>query len=149
MSDSYEIVRLVMATPKRLFETWIDSAEHGAITGKAARIAPEEGGTFSTLGGLVTGRSIELEPYERIVQVWRTGGAGPGAGESLIEIVLALGPNFGGIGAAQKDGTTVKVLHSGLATGQTLFNDRWWEHNYFAPMDAYFAEGDNAFVRPS
>ena len=149
MSDSYEIVRLVKASPKRLFEAWLDSAEHSSITGRAATISAEEGGVFSAVDGLVTGENIEIEPYHRIVQVWRTGGPGPDASESLVEVVLATGAQYGGIGRPQDDGTTVKVRHSGLSPGQTLFTDRWWEDNYFGPMDAYFAQGHNRLMRPS
>src|SRR5689334_12475725 len=35
------------------------------------RISPEVGGAFSTFGGLIVGRNIELVPNQRIVQAWR------------------------------------------------------------------------------
>ena len=36
MSDSYTLSRVIQATPKRLFESWLDSREHSSITGRAA-----------------------------------------------------------------------------------------------------------------
>ena len=70
MSDSYIISRVIRATPKRLFEAWLDSREHSDITGLAAIVDPAVGGIINALDGLIAGTNIQVEPYHRIVQVW-------------------------------------------------------------------------------
>ncbi len=149
ISDSYEVQRHVRASPKRLFEAWLDRHEHTEITGGTARISAVQGEAFSTLDGLNTGENLEIEPYHRIVQSWRTAESGADVFESRVEVVLATGAESGGLpGSAHDAGTTVKVHHSDLPPGQTLFTDRWWEDHYFKPMDTYFAQGNLRFTRP-
>ena len=55
MSSTYETARLVRATPKRLFEAWLDSREHSNMTGRPVAIGPQKGAAFSTADGQITG----------------------------------------------------------------------------------------------
>jgi activator of HSP90 ATPase len=41
------------------------------MKGASTEISPEVGGAFTIFGGVITGRHVELVPYERIVQAWR------------------------------------------------------------------------------
>lgn len=148
MSDAYEVRRKVRASPKRLFEAWLDSHEHSEITGGTARVSGGQGDAFSAFDGLNTGKNLEIQPYHRIVQTWRTAEPGAGAFESHVEVTLATGSESGGLPGSAHDGTTVKLRHSGLPPGQTLFSAQWWEDRYFKPMDTYFAQGNARFTRP-
>ena len=56
MQDEYEVKRVVLAPPKRLFEAWLDSREHGDMTEGKASATQIVGEPFSTLDGLVAGR---------------------------------------------------------------------------------------------
>ena len=47
MAGEYETRRVVRASPKRLFEAWLDSSEHSAMTGVAAEITATAGETIS------------------------------------------------------------------------------------------------------
>ena len=147
MEPSYEVRRVVRAAPKRLFEAWIDSREHTAMTGVAAEIGGSPGQAFSLLDGRVKGVIAEVDPYHRIMQRW-SGGVPPAGTESRVELSLATGANYGGIGFPHDDGTTITVRHWDLAATQTELGAQWWEETYFKPMDAYFAVGDNRFTRP-
>jgi uncharacterized protein YndB with AHSA1/START domain len=50
----------------------MDSHQHGEFTANgAAEISREVGGAFSTHGGYIEGRNVELVPNRRIVQAWR------------------------------------------------------------------------------
>jgi activator of HSP90 ATPase len=149
MSDIYEVRRIVRASSKRLFEAWLDGREHSAMTGRAATTSAVEGDAFSALDGLIVGKNLEIEPYRHIVQAWRTQEPGVRAFESRVDLVLATGRVNGGLGRPHDDGTTITVRHSGLPMGQTQFTAQWWEDNYFKPMDAYFAQGNARFTRPS
>src|SRR5580658_8317651 len=59
------------AGPQRIYEILLDSKQFAAFTGMPAEIDPKVGGAFSTFGGLVEGRNVELIPAQRIVQAWR------------------------------------------------------------------------------
>ena len=149
MAGEYETRRVVRASPKRLFEAWLDSSEHSAMTGVAAEITATAGDKFDTLDGQITGVNVEIEPYHRIAQRWHVSLPEGGTAESRIEWSLATGQNYGGIGFPHDDGTTIIIHHSGLPPEQTRFSAPWWEESYFLPMDAYFATGNNRFTRPS
>ena len=56
------------ATRQRIYEALLDSKQFAAFTGMSAEISREAGGTFTTFGGLIGGRNVELVPNERIVQ---------------------------------------------------------------------------------
>jgi activator of HSP90 ATPase len=58
-------------TPQRIYEALLDSKQFATLPGMSAEIDPKAGGAFSTLGGLIVGRNIELIPNQRIVQAWR------------------------------------------------------------------------------
>ena len=150
MLDAYAVARKVQATPKRLFESWLDSREHSDMTGAKATVGSGAGDAFSTFDALVTGTNLEIEPYHRIVQSWKTAGPQGEAVESRVEITFITGPNYGGeLPGSPAESITIKVRHVGLPPDQTLFHPGWWEDRYFSPMDAYFAQGDNRFMRPT
>ena len=147
LEDGFSITRIVPATPKRLFEAWLDDREHGDMTGSRATVDASAGGPVSLLDGAVLGRIAYLEPYHRIVheldeaEAWKAGGV------TRVEIRLATGTAYGGIGNPQDDGTTIILRHTGVEPGGAFSAD-WWEARYFRPMDAYFAAGNNRRTRP-
>jgi uncharacterized protein YndB with AHSA1/START domain len=149
LSDSYTLSRVVRATPKRLFESWLDSREHHDITGRAAAVGSAVGDQLTALDGLITGKNLQVEPYHRIVQAWSVAAPTAAPFESQVEIVLSTLMGEGAIANAHDDGATITVTHSGLPEGQLLFNAEWWEEAYSRPMDAYFAQARNGFMRPS
>lgn len=149
MSDSYIISRVIRATPKRLFEAWLDSQEHSDITGLVAMVNPAVGGIINVLDGLITGTNIEIDPYHRIVQVWEVASTDVAPFESRVEIVLSTLMGEGAIANAHDYGATITVTHSKLSTSQSLFSPEWWEQTYFGGMDAYFARNKNGFMHPA
>jgi uncharacterized protein YndB with AHSA1/START domain len=147
--DSYTLSRVIQATPKRLFESWLDSREHSSITGRAATVDPAAGGVIKSLDGLITGTNTQVEPYHRIVQGWTVATADAESFESRVEIVLSTLMGEGAIANAHDDGVTITVTHSELPTGQSLFSPEWWEQTYFGGMEAYFSRNKNAFMHPA
>ncbi len=149
MSDSYTLSRVIRATPKRLFEAWLDSREHSDMTDRAATLDTAVGGDINSLDGLITGTNTQIEPYHRIVQVWTVTTSVVASFESRVEIVLSTLMGEGAIANAHDDGATITVTHSELPTGQSLFSPEWWEQTYFGGMDAYFARNRNGFMHPA
>ena len=147
LEDGFSIMRIVPATPKRLFESWLGSREHSDMTGRRAAIDASVDGPVSLLDGAVLGRVVEMKPYERIVHELNAAEAWKDGSVTRVEVSLATGPSYGGLGNPQDDGTTVILRHTGVEAGGP-FSPDWWEDRYFRPMDDYFSTGKNRLMRP-
>lgn len=92
------------------------------------QISPEVGGSFSTFGGIIVGRHIELVPDERIVQAWRPVYWKPGV-YSIVKFDLA----------DSGSGTKLVLDHRGFpdGDGQSLLDG--WNENYWEPLAKYLA----------
>ena len=66
----------------------MDSKKHGEFTGDKAKIDPKVGGKFSAWDGYILGKTLELEPFKRIVQSWRTTEFPKDAPDSKLEVLL-------------------------------------------------------------
>ena len=130
MPDAFEISTVLTASAKQIYEAWLSSDEHGAMTGGAARIDPVAGGQFDAWDGYITGTTLELEPYRRIVQSWRTIEFPADAPDSRLEIVLE----------ESAAGTHLTLKHSNIPAGQGSSYESGWASNYFDPMKDYFSE---------
>jgi activator of HSP90 ATPase len=70
--ESFEIFVDLNSEPETLYRAWLDSSEHSAFTESDAEIDPVLEGSFSIWDGYITGKTVEMYPYSRIVQKWRT-----------------------------------------------------------------------------
>ncbi len=117
------------ASPQEIYEAWLSSDGHSAMTGSPAKVQAERGGDFTAWDGYIFGKSLELEPYRRFVQSWRTTEFPEDAPDSRIEITLE----------AVKNGTKLTLVHSGLPEGSVDSYHTGWEDYYFKPMKEYFS----------
>ena len=60
------------APPDRLFDMYLDAAEHAAMTGLPVIIEPRTGGVFRAFDGMVSGTILHIQPKSLIVQTWRS-----------------------------------------------------------------------------
>jgi len=128
MPEAFRIASMVPGLPERVYSAWLDSGAHSAFTGKTAKIDPTIGGKFSTLDGFAHGRTVDLLPGRRIVQIWRTKEFPAAARDSRVEIQLE-----------SADGATrLTILHSLLPEGQGARCQKVWQDRYFSPMRGYF-----------
>ncbi len=93
------------ATPKKLFEMYLDSRAHAASTGAPAKTTRKVGGTFTAFGGSIGGKNIAIVPEKRIVQMWR---ANHWKKEDWSVLVLA----FSHVG----EETQIDLVHVGVPT---------------------------------
>src|SRR6266849_5821913 len=128
-TESIQVSGGVRAPPDRIYEAWLDSAEHSAMTGGRATIDANVGGRFTAWDGYIEGATLELEPGRRILQRWRTSEFPPGAADSLVEIRLE----------PLEEGTRIIFLHSEIPEGQRTKYEQGWREHYLDPMDRYFA----------
>ncbi len=127
MSDSIHQEVVFPAGPARVYEALMDSGEHAAFTANgAAEISREVGGAFSTHGGHILGRNLELVPDRRIVQAWRVKDWPEGM-YSVIRFELK-----------DEGGKTRLVFdHWGAPDDQRDHLAEGWKQRYWEPLGAY------------
>jgi activator of HSP90 ATPase len=129
-TEAIRVSALVPASTKVIYEAWLSSKHHAAMTGGAAEIDATIGGAHTAWDGYITGRSLELEPGRRIVQSWRTSEFPEGSADSCIVVTLA-----------EEDGhTRVAIEHTDIPEGQGARYESGWHEHYLTPMIAYFSK---------
>lgn len=116
--------------PKDIFDAWLSSDGHSQMTGSPAEVVPEIGGAFKAWDGYIWGKTLEMEPYSRILQVWRTSEFPEESPYSRVEILLE----------EISDGTKITLKHTKIPDGQGEGYKQGWEDSYFTPMRAYFSK---------
>jgi len=129
MPYTYTLTSVIPATAEEIYQAWLDSLAHSAMTGGEASMSDEVGAEVSAWDGYITGRNLELVPGERIVQSWRTGKFTDGHEDSTITLTFE----------ELDDGTLLTLVHSNVPDEQRNYEEGGWESNYFEPMKAYFA----------
>ncbi len=127
MNVSFEISTLFPASPSEIYETWLSSDGHTAMTGSPAMASSRVGVGFEAWDGYITGETLALDPGRRIIQSWRTTEFGADEQDSLLEILLV--PAF--------EQTRLVLRHSNLPDHGTQY-EQGWEDAYFTPMRSYF-----------
>lgn len=127
--DNIRLVTILPATPEALYDAWLSSPGHTAMTGAPATSEARVGARHSAWNGYISGEHVELEPGRRILQTWRTTEFPESSPDSLLEIVLTL----------DGDDTRLTLIQNGIPDGQGEKYHEGWQDHYFAPMRAYFA----------
>lgn len=114
---------------KQVFNGWLNEKVHSEYTGGAkALINANEGGSFSAWDGYITGKILEIFPYKKIIQTWRTTDFSDKDEDSLIEISFT----------AKDDYTLMSISHSRIPDGTTDKYKKGWKDYYFNYMKKYY-----------
>ena len=127
MKEEIQLIKILFATPKTIYNAWLDSTEHSKMTGGEAKCGNKAGDDFTTWDGYISGNNISLTENEEIVQNWRTSEFDVRDEDSKLVI------NLKGV----KEGTELTLVHSNIPEGQTQYK-KGWEDHYFIPMCKYF-----------
>ena len=123
----FEISTTLKATPQQIYNAWLNSEEHTAMTGGNAECSDNMGASFIAWDGYIEGVNIALIPNEKIIQSWRTTEFSDDEEDSQIEVILE----------KIEDGTKLTLIHTNLpAHGEQYI--KGWEDHYFTPMKEYF-----------
>ena len=68
MSDEFTMSTILHAGPENIFRAWLSTEGHSAMTGSPAKVGPRVGGKFMAWDGYISGVTVKLIPYTRIVQ---------------------------------------------------------------------------------
>ena len=128
MLETIQLSAILPASPEQIYRDWLSSTGHTALTGSPAEVDPAVGGRFTAWDGYIAGTNIELEPYRRILQAWRTSEFPTGSPDSRLEVLLE----------AVEGGTRLTINHSHIPEGQGAMYTQGWQDFYFTPMRAYY-----------
>ncbi len=130
MTDSIQLSTILPASPEVVYKAWLSSKEHSAFTGSPAQINPNLSGDFKAWEGYIQGKNLELKPYQRIVQSWRTTEFPAGSPDSRLEVLFE----------AIEGGTKLSLVHTEIPDGQGQSYYTGWEDFYFKPMAEYYTK---------
>jgi activator of HSP90 ATPase len=117
------------ATPRQLFEMYLDSKKHAAATKAPARLSRKPGGRFWAHNRMVFGRNLVVIPNSMIVQAWRAKPWTSSDADSILVLTFRKVP-----GGAQADLVHVNAPpydHTGVTKG--------WRNYYWKPWKEYLA----------
>ena len=119
----------INTSAKEIYKAWLNSEGHSNMTGGAAIISDKPGDNFTAWDGYIEGKNIELEPYKRILQTWRTSQFKDQEEDSQIEILLN-----------EIDGQTeLTLIHTNVPESGEHYK-KGWDNHYFQPMNEYFSK---------
>jgi uncharacterized protein YndB with AHSA1/START domain len=127
-TESITLWEIFPASPREIYDSWLSSA-HGKMIGSTATVDPRVGGAFTAWDGYIRGTTLELEPYRRIVQAWRTTEFSAAHPDSRLELMLE----------QVEGGTRLTIRHTEIPEGQGASLEQGWIDHYFRPMKEYFA----------
>jgi len=131
------------ASRERLYGALTDPRKFDALTrlsdavtlvtapdARPTAISSEVGGPFTLFGGYVTGRHLEMQPNERLVQAWRAG-SWPAGAYSIASFALV----------SDKSGCRIVFDHRGFPDGQGSNLSYGWRVHYWEPLAKLVAKG--------
>jgi activator of HSP90 ATPase len=116
------------ASPEEIYNVYMDSRKHAELTGASASIDPTVGGSFMAWEGYITGKILELEKGNRVVQEWATTEWPEGYAPSRLELDFR----------AAKEGTEITLVQTGVPEEDAVAYGEGWFEFYWDPMIAYF-----------
>ena len=128
----FTLKTIINASAKAIYSSWLSNEGHSKMTGGEAVISDEIGASFTAWDGYIEGRNLELDPYSRILQAWRTSQFEPHEADSELEVLLK---EIAG-------GTELTLHHRNLPESGEHYK-LGWDNHYFKPMQAYFSSLTN------
>jgi activator of HSP90 ATPase len=116
-------------SPHTVYTALMDEKIHSAFTQASTHIENHVGGTFSVWDGYATGTILELIPDTKIIQSWRASDWDDSATSTVTFIFTP-----------DEKGTKLTFHHNGVPLEFEADIAGGWEHYYWKPMQAYFAQ---------
>jgi activator of HSP90 ATPase len=123
----FTITTTIKATAKQIYKSWLSTQGHTKMTGGAAFMSDKVGDSFTAWDDYIKGANLVLEPYNKIVQSWRSTNFEDHEPDSQIEITLS----------ENGDETTLTLKHNKVPESGEHYI-KGWDESYFEPMKKYF-----------
>jgi activator of HSP90 ATPase len=122
-----QVVR-ILASPEKVYDSFVDPKKHSEFTGSKASGKAEIGGKFTAWDGYSFGKYLELDEGKRIVQTWQTTDWPKGYPPSRLELILKEIP----------EGTELTMIQSEVPAEQEEELAGGWIEFYWEPLKKYF-----------
>lgn len=119
------------AAAERLFEMYLDPAEHAAFTGMPVDIAAETGAEFRAFNGQLSGTILALDPPRLIVQSWRSTKFRPDDPDSTLLLLFT----------PEGDQGRIHLVHLDVPDHDYEGVTEGWTKYYWTPWRAYLERG--------
>ncbi len=119
----------IPASPKEVYEAYVDPKKHGQFTDSKATGKPIVGGKFTAWDGYIFGTFLELEEGKRVVQEWTTTDWIEGYPASKVELTFK----------KVLEGTEISMVHSNVPKEQADEIAEGWTEFYWDPLKQYFS----------
>lgn len=127
MSRTIQLAAYLPATPDRLFDMYLDPAEHAAFTGAPVTVSATSGSPFRAFNDVISGTMLQVVPKRLVVQSWRSPHWGATDPDSTL--ILTFIPDNGGTRIELVQVNVVEADFAGVSHG--------WEKFYWTPWRAY------------
>lgn len=117
------------ATPKDLYDLYMDSKKHSTATLAPAKLSAREGGKYSAHGRYITGKNLRLVKNKLIVQTWRGQGWSKDDADSIFIIFLE---------PKGKD-TILYATHANVQEKYADSISKGWHTHYWEPWKKYLS----------
>ena len=115
------------ASPRELFNIYLDSKKHGAAIDDKASISRKVCSRFTAFGGMLRGRTLMIVPDRLIVQSWRASSWK----KNDLDSVLIL--QFDRV----KDGGRITLLQANVPQHACRNIKEGWPKHYWTPWKTY------------
>jgi uncharacterized protein YndB with AHSA1/START domain len=130
MPRTIQLAASLPAPPDRLFDMYLDPAEHAAFTGSPVTISNQPGSPFHAFDDALSGTILQVVPKCLIVQSWRSPHWAPEDLDSTLILTFWPEDNGGRIELVQVN--VVDKDFAGVSQG--------WEKFYWSPWRAHLAQ---------
>jgi activator of HSP90 ATPase len=124
---NFSISETFPASKQDIYNAWLDGESHSFMTCSSATAGTNVGDSFTAFDDYAWGKNLELVPYDKIVQSWRTTEFSDEEEDSIIEVLFEENDEF----------TQVTINHSKLPLHGNTYKQGWIDY-YFEPMKDYF-----------
>jgi len=131
MARTIQLAASLPATPDRLFDMYLDPAEHSAFTGFPVTVSHVPGSPFLAFNDILSGNILQVVPKRLIVQSWRS----PHWGASDLDSTLIL--TF----LPENDGARIELVQVNVVETDFAGVCHGWEKLYWTPWRAYLTQG--------
>lgn len=121
------------ASPKILFNMYMDSKKHSSATGAPAKLSRKVGGAWHAHGGAIGGNNLLIIPGQKIVQTWRA----THWKKDEMSIVILTFENARG-------GAVVDLVHAGVPHHDQKGVRTGWPKFYWKPWKKYLVSRKRA-----
>jgi activator of HSP90 ATPase len=119
---------VVAASPREVYEAYVDPKKHSKFTGSKATGKAVVGGKYTAWDGYIFGKHLTLEKDKLVVQEWQTTEWPEGYPPSKLELTFK----------EVSGGTEIQLVQSNVPAAQEDELAEGWIEFYWNPLKEYF-----------